>query len=118
MLILAYSYWLPLVVPSFIIRGGLMNMGSPISNNFGMELCEKSEQGLVNALLSISWTGSWMFSVAIGGEMIEAYGYTVTLNISVVLYLLATLAYWRYFGRVEQRNHDGRGWHMPEVPQA
>ncbi len=115
MLILAYSYYLPLVVPAFVIRGGLMNLGVPISSNLGMELADKEEQGLVNALLMISWTGSWMISVWIGGHVIEAYGYTVTLNISVVLYMISTVAYYLFFGKIERKNTDKPGWHIRQV---
>jgi len=113
MLFLAYGYALALVVPSFIIRGGLMNLGVPISTNFAMELCEKEEQGLVNALLSVSWTSSWMVSVAIGGSLIEHYGYTLVLNITAALYLISSFSYYWFFGKVERRNADGPGWYVP-----
>lgn len=116
MLTLAYTHSLYLAVPAFIIRGALMNMGVPINNNFSMELSEKGEHGLVNAVLMISWTASWMFSVAIGGNIIERYGYTVVLNIAVVLYVLASLAYFSFFYRVEKRHSDRAGWYMPQEP--
>jgi predicted MFS family arabinose efflux permease len=118
MLILAYSYWLPLVVPAFIIRGALMNLGSPINTNFGMELSDKQEQGLVNALLSVAWTSSWMISVAVGGKLIETHGYTVTLNIAVVLYVISIVAYWLFFRHVERRHPDAHGWHIPQDTQV
>jgi len=117
MLTLAYSYALILVVPAFVIRGGLMNLGVPISTNFGMELSEKKEQGLVNALLSVSWTSSWMVSVAIGGSLIEHYGYTVVLNIASGLYLLSSLSYFWFFGKIEKRNSDGHGYYVPRDVQ-
>ncbi|MCP4684339.1 MAG: MFS transporter [bacterium] len=117
MLTLAYSSVLLLVVPAFVIRGGLMNLGVPISTNFGMELSEKKEQGLVNALLSVSWTSSWMVSVAIGGSLIEHYGYTVVLNIASGLYLLSSLSYFWFFGRIERRNSDGPGYYVPRDVQ-
>jgi len=113
MLILAYTHVLALAVPAFIIRGALMNLGVPISTNFAMEMSEKKEQGLVNALLMVSWTSSWMVSVAIGGYLIEEYGYTVVLNISVGFYLISSLAYYLFFHRSEQRRPDQPGWHIP-----
>jgi MFS family permease len=114
MLTLSYSYALWLVVPAFIIRGGLMNMGIPISNNFAMELAEKREQGLVNALLMVSWTSSWTVSVAVGGSLIESYGYTVVLNISVLLYVMSSLTYYIFFGKIEKRKAGHPGWYMPQ----
>ena len=114
MLVLAYTHVLALAVPAFIFRGVLMNLGVPISTNFAMEMSQKKEQGLVNALLMVSWTSSWMVSVAIGGYLIEEYGYTVVLNISVGLYLISSLAYYLFFRRSEQRHQNQPGWHIPE----
>ncbi len=117
MLTLSYTYLLALAVPAFVIRGALMNLGVPISTNFGMEMSEKGEQGLVNALLMVSWTSSWMVAVAIGGHLIEQYGYTVVLNLSAGLYLLSSLTYYTFFGRVEKRRPDRAGWHIPQETQ-
>lgn len=114
MLILSYSFSLLWVVPAFIMRGGLMNMGVPINNNFAMELAEKREQGLVNALLMVSWTSSWTISVALGGSLIETYGYTTVLNISIVLYVMAALTCYSFFGKVEKRKAGHPGWHIPQ----
>lgn len=113
MLTLAYTHLLILAVPAFVLRAGLMNMGVPISNNFGMELAQKQERALVNALLMIAWTGAWMVSVALGGHLIERYGYTMVLNISAGLYMVASLIYYWFFSGVEQRHESGRGWHIP-----
>ncbi|HUV30443.1 MAG TPA: MFS transporter [Acidobacteriota bacterium] len=114
MFVLAYSYVLPLVVAAFVLRGGLMNLGVPISTNFGMEMAEKNEQGLVNALLMVSWTGSWMLSALIGGFVIERFGYTVALNVSIVLYVFSSLVYWGFFRNAERKREGARGWVIPE----
>ena len=116
MLVLSYAYSLYLAVPAFIMRGALMNMGVPINTNFCMELCDRSEQELVNALMMISWTSSWMVSVAIGGQIIESHGYTVVLNVAAGLYVVSTLAYYVFFSKVEKRRSTGTGWFIP--PEA
>lgn len=113
MVVMAYTHVLALAVPAFILRGALMNLGVPISTNFAMEMAEKKEQGLVNALLMVSWTSSWMVSVAVGGYIIEAYGYTVVLNISVGLYLISSAAYYLFFRRSEHRHAERPNWHIP-----
>jgi predicted MFS family arabinose efflux permease len=110
MLILSYSYLLPLAVFAFVLRGGLMNLGVPMITNLGMELSEKHEQSLVNALLGIAWTSSWMVSSALGGEVIERFGYTVTLNISIVIYVISTVILYTYFRNAERRTDDQVGW--------
>ena len=114
MLMLAYTYNLYLAVPAFIVRGALMNMGVPIANNFAMELSDKREQGLVNALLMISWTGSWTVAVAIGGHIIEDYGYTVVLNVSAGLYIVSSVVYYLFFHGAEKRTPGGTGWTITE----
>ena len=110
MLILSYSYYLPLAFVAFVIRGGLMNLGVPIVTNLGMELSERKEQGLVNALLMIGWTSSWMVTSAIGGELIERYGYTVTMNITVALYILSSLMFFLFFRTSERQDQSARRW--------
>jgi predicted MFS family arabinose efflux permease len=112
MLILSYSYYLPLAFVAFVFRGGLMNLGIPLVTNFGMEMADKEEQGLVNALLMVAWTSSWMISSAIGGSLIEKYGYTVTMNITVVLYVISTLTYFLFFRKAEARGESSMGWVM------
>ncbi len=114
MLTLAYSYFLPLVVFAFILRGALMNLAGPLSTNLAMEIADESEQGFVNALLTVAWTGSWMIAVAVGGHLIETYGYSLTLNIASGLYLLASLLYFSFFRSIEQRREKGSGWYIPE----
>jgi predicted MFS family arabinose efflux permease len=114
MLTLAYSYFLPLAFVAFVIRGGLMNLNSPISSQLAMELSDEGEQPLVNALLVISWTASWMIAVAIGGELIERHGFTLVLNIASGLYVTASIMYYRFFRYVEQRRSSGVGWYIPD----
>ena len=110
MLMLSYTYFLPLAFAAFVIRGGLMNLGVPIVTNLGMELSDKKEQGLVNALLMISWTSAWMVSAAIGGELIEKYGYTFTMNITVFLYVLSSITFYLFFRKVENKTTGSPKW--------
>ncbi|UCC45553.1 MAG: MFS transporter [Candidatus Zixiibacteriota bacterium] len=113
MFILAYSYFLPIVVVAFILRGGLMNLGVPISTNFGLEMATKAEHGLVNALLMVSWTGGMAVSAFFGGRIIESHGFTVSINLTIFLYVLSALIYFAFFRKSEKRNSDGPGWVIP-----
>ncbi len=118
MLTLSYSYILPLAAIAFIVRGGLMNLGVPIVTNLGMELSDKKEQGLVNSLLMVAWTSSWMVSSAIGGHLIEQYGYTFTMNITIFLYLLSSLIFYYSFRNVESRSTQHSGWALIKETSA
>lgn len=110
LLILSYSFVLPLAVFAFAIRGGLMNLGWPITVNLGMELSDEKEQGLVNALIMVAWTSSWMVSSAVGGRFIEQYGYTFTMNITVVIYLVSSIVFYAFFRKVESRDEEAGEW--------
>ncbi len=110
MLTLSYTYLLPLAFVAFVLRGGLMNLGVPIVTNLGMELAEKREQGLVNALLMVAWTSAWMVSAAVGGSLIEKFGYTFTMNITVFLYVLSSFTFYIFFRKAEVKGDGGIGW--------
>jgi MFS family permease len=103
MIILAYTYSLPMAFAAFLIRGALMNMAQPIGTNFGMEMVGKNEHALVNALLTLGWTSSWMISTAIGGALIEKYGYTLPLMIAVGLYIVSAILYYLFFKGSEKK---------------
>jgi len=97
MLILAFSYNLPLAVAAFLFRGALMNMGQPLSTNFAMEKVREKEQALTNALLMLSWTGSWAVTANLGGRLIKAYSFTPPLLITVGLYVISSVLYYLFF---------------------
>jgi len=107
---LSYAYFLPLAFVAFVMRGGLMNLGVPLVTNLGMELARKNEQGLVGALLMVAWTSSWMVSTAIGGSLIEHYGYTVTMNITIVIYIISSVVFFTLFRRTETHSQGQSGW--------
>jgi len=103
MVILAYTGNLHLAVLAFLMRGMLMNMAQPLATNFSMELVTEAEQPLVNSLSQMAWLGSWMISAALGGSMIERYGFTVPLMVTVALYIASALLYFGFFHQIERR---------------
>ncbi len=103
MLVLAFTYNLPLAVVAFLFRGALMNMGQPISTNFAMEKVKEKEQALANALLMLSWTGSWAVTVNLGGRLIKAYSFTPPLLITVGLYVISSVLYYLFFSSEEDK---------------
>ena len=103
MLVLAFTYNLPLAVFCFLFRGALMNMSQPISTNFAMEKVKEKEQALTNALLMLSWTGSWAVSANLGGRLIKAYSFTPPLLITVGLYVISSVLYYIFFSSEEDK---------------
>ncbi len=107
MLLLAYTTNLNVAIFAFLVRGALMNLGQPIGTNFSMEVVSESEQALVNALLMLAWTSSWMVSASVGGWLIEKYGYTPPFIITIMLYILSSVLYYLYFRGYERRTESG-----------
>jgi MFS family permease len=96
-LILAFSHNLTLSVIGFFMRGSLMNMAWPMFNNFAMELVPENQQAGVNSVLSLAWSASWMVSANAGGFIIQRYGFTAVMLITVALYVTSTTCAWFLF---------------------
>jgi MFS family permease len=104
-LILAFSHNLALSVFAFMMRGSLMNMAWPMYNNFAMELVSDDQQAGVNSVMSLAWSGSWMVSANIGGFIIQRYGFTAVMLVTVALYVTSTTSAYLLFRR---DTHIGR----------
>ena len=102
MVLLAVSHSFPLVVASFFLRGGLMNMNQPLTTHFAMEVVPEREHAITNSLLSLAWFVAWSVSADIGGALIERRGYTEPLLLAAALYVIASILYWVFFHRVPE----------------
>jgi MFS family permease len=96
-LVLAFSHNLTLSVAAFMLRGSLMNMAWPMYNNFAMEMVSENQQAGTNSVMSLAWNGSWMVSANIGGFIIQNYGFTVVMLVTVALYVTSTTSAWALF---------------------
>ena len=101
MVILAFTHSLPLATLAFLMRGALMNMGVPISNNYMMERVGERDRALVNSWSMVAWSLSWAITAALGGSMIERSGYVMPLLIASGLYVASSALYFLYFHRCE-----------------
>lgn len=102
MLILAFTYFLPLAVVAFLFRGALMNLGQPIAVHFTMEQVAPEEHALANSLLMLAWAGAWVVSTNLGGKLIARYGFTPPLLVTVGLYIVSSVLYYLYFAHAEK----------------
>ncbi len=96
-LVLTYIKNPILVVLAFFIRGTLMNMASPLSDNFALENVPKEEQSLMNALKMLVWTSSWMISARISGSTIEQRGFAYSFTLTAILYAISTIFFTIFF---------------------
>lgn len=101
MVLLAFTHNLPLATMAFLMRGALMNMGVPLSNNYMMERVGETDRALVNCWSMVAWSLSWAVTAALGGTMIEHSGYVMPLLIASGLYVASSGLYFLYFRRSE-----------------
>lgn len=96
-LVLTYLHFIPAVIVAFLIRQGLMNMSSPINDNFALEMVPHKQQHLMNALKMLNWTGSWMVSARISGNLIDSYGFAPSFTLTAILYAVSSGLFWLFF---------------------
>jgi predicted MFS family arabinose efflux permease len=96
-MVLAFNYNLAPVAIAFWFRGSLMNMSSPLYNNFAMERTEPEHHAGTNSLLALSWNVSWMVSTYLGGRLIERHGFTPVMITTICLYFISSIAIFVFF---------------------
>jgi MFS family permease len=101
LLMLGFSPVLWLAGISFLIRGTLMNMASPLYHAFAMEQIDESEQGTVNSVFELAWQVGWAVGPYISGVVQESYGFTPLFIATGILYFTSTLLIWLLFKQVE-----------------
>lgn len=95
--LLAFTHDLTIATVAFLARGALMNLGVPIANNYLMERVGADDRATANSWALLAWTSSWAITAAIGGWMIEEWGYAPPLLAGCILYLLSSALYYVYF---------------------
>lgn len=96
-LVLAWVHALPLAILAYLARQVLMNMSTPIQDNFSLELVPPERQSLMNAIKMLSWTGSWTIAARISGDLIYRNGFATSFALTASLYALSTLCYRLFF---------------------
>jgi MFS family permease len=102
LLILAFSPFAWLAAIGYLLRGMLMNMAVPLYNAFCMENVAENEQGVVNSLISNSWTAGWAIGPFLSGLIQIRYGFQPLFLITASIYMLSILSTWIFFGKYEQ----------------
>lgn len=103
LLVLAFSPFVWLAAIGFLLRGMLMNMAVPLYNAFCMENVPEQEQGVVNSLISNSWTAGWAIGPFLSGLIQIHYGFQPLFLATASIYLLSIFSTWIFFSRYEQQ---------------
>ncbi|HUW71330.1 MAG TPA: MFS transporter [bacterium] len=96
-LVLGWVHALPFAILAYLARQVLMNMSTPIQDNFSLELVPPERQSLMNAIKMLSWTGSWTIAARISGDLIYRNGFATSFALTASLYALSTLCYRLFF---------------------
>lgn len=103
LLILAFSPFAWLAAIGFLLRGMLMNMAVPLYNAFCMENVPEKEQGVVNSIISNSWTAGWAIGPFLSGLIQIRYGFQPLFLITASIYCLSIFSTWMFFSKFEKR---------------
>ncbi|SHE45755.1 MFS transporter [Clostridium fallax] len=94
-----------IVAIALFIRNGLMNMTGPVVGAMTMELINKDERSIFASINNISNNLFRALSTALGGFIMAnlPYGYEVPYFITALMYLIATILFYKYFHKFDKK---------------
>jgi MFS family permease len=104
---LGFERNLGIAVISFWMRASLMQMASPISNSFTMELIPEGMRAQANSWTMIAWNLSWTVSAAASGWMMQRWGYAVPYYLTAACYAVSAVSYYLMFRRYDKMGTGG-----------
>lgn len=102
LLMIALPQSLGIVILSFLLRNAFMNMSYPISSCFTMEITPPELRASVASLVGMSQNLSRAASAIFGGWLMEKTNYSVPYFFTAILYLTASIFYWKVFSPREK----------------
>lgn len=93
---------LRIVAVAFWLRMALMNMSSPISGTFAMEMLDPEQRATANSIINMTSQIMRAIAGAIGGFMMDNFGLSSPYILTAGIYFLATLFYRKHFTKVEE----------------
>lgn len=101
LLLMGFAPYLWLSSLGYLLRTALMNMASPLYSAFCMERTPQQHHGLVNSILSLSWSLGWAVGPFVSGVVQQHYGFKPLFVATAVLYGVASLLAWAFFSKLE-----------------
>ena len=97
MIMLGFSPIFAFSAIAYYVRMALMNMSSPIYQNFVLENVEPGSRGTVASLHSMVWSFGRSFSPSVSGYLQVGYGFGPPFLIATALYAVAISLYWLFW---------------------
>lgn len=82
---------------SFFLRSTLMNLNQPLIQNISLETVEDENRALMSSVISMSSNATRALSMIVAGYLMENVSYTAPYYITVILYLIGTVIFYRSF---------------------
>ncbi len=103
---LGFSPLMWLASLSLLMRTVLMQMSSPLLENFAMQVSPPEEQGAISAVRGVGWQTGQTFGIFISGLVQTRFGFPPLFIATGFLYSLAIALTWFFF-RPAERKSDG-----------
>jgi len=105
---LGFSPFLWLAAMSLLLRNVLMQMSSPLIENFAMMVSEPQEQGVISSIRGMGWQTGQAVGIFISGLVQTRFGFSPLFITTGILYILSTFLTWVYFRpREKELSHAG-----------
>lgn len=107
LIVMALSPSIWVVTISYWLRNSLMNMSSPITGSFAMEIVPAEQRATTASLISMTNNLTRAVSATVGGFMMDNFGNGSPYFGTAVIYTMAVLFYYKSFVSVEERYKEG-----------
>lgn len=81
----------------YIVRAALMNMSSPLSDSFLMELVPKERRGVASAINSVVWRLPNSITTIAGGAILASGNYSLPFELAALFYIVAISLFYAFF---------------------
>jgi predicted MFS family arabinose efflux permease len=92
-----------LVSISFLLRNVLMQMATPLLDNFAMIISEPHEQGTIASIRGMGWQLGQAGGIFISGLVQARFGFSPIFIATGLLYILSIYLTWIYFRPEEKK---------------
>ena len=107
LIVMALSRSLWVVTIAYWLRNSLMNMSSPVTGSFAMEIVPNEQRATTASLMSMANNLTRAVSATVGGLMMDHIGNGSPYFGTAIIYTIAVLFYFKSFAGVEERYDQG-----------
>jgi len=101
---LGFSPLLWIAIICFLFRAVLMQMSSPLVENFAMINSPPEEQAVITSIRGMGWQSGQALGIFVSGLVQMRYGFSPLFITTSLLYILAILLTWRHFRPTEYQH--------------